>query len=394
MIIIIVSAVILALSLLSPLVNIFFRSRKLNLTEEEEETETVTGEQATAPPPLSVIITPHDNARDLEQNLPLILEQDYPAAYEVIVVVSKGEDDTDDVLKRLQSKYQHLYVTFIPDSSRYMSRKKLAVTLGVKAAHHEWICMTEPTRQPSSKNWLRRMAQGCTEEYDMVVGYTNYDDNTSAYKRFETLYNQLYLFRSALKGTAYRHAGTNLFFKKDLFMNGRGYEGNLKYIRGEYDFIVNKYAEKGNTAVVLNPEAYTVESEPTRKSWRNAHLYYMESRKHLSRSLKHRLINNTDTLLLHLNWLMIAAGLITAGVLLASNSQEPYHWLLLGVSLIACCVTIVVRTIMANKVIHHFHEDIPAWIIIFYEISVLWHRIHYMIQYAKADKYDFISHKL
>ena len=40
MIIIIVSAVILALSLLSPLVNIFFRSRKLNLTEEEEETET------------------------------------------------------------------------------------------------------------------------------------------------------------------------------------------------------------------------------------------------------------------------------------------------------------------------------------------------------------------
>ncbi|MBQ6033078.1 MAG: glycosyltransferase, partial [Prevotella sp.] len=206
MIIIIVSAVILALSLLSPLVNIFFRSRKLNLTEEEEETGTVTDEQATAPPPLSVIITPHDNARDLEQNLPLILEQDYPAAYEVIVVVSKGEDDTDDVLKRLQSKYQHLYVTFIPDSSRYMSRKKLAVTLGVKAAHHAWICMTEPTSQPSSKNWLRRMAQGCTEENDMVVGYTNYDDNTSAYKRFETLYNQLYLFRSALKGTAYRHA--------------------------------------------------------------------------------------------------------------------------------------------------------------------------------------------
>ena len=326
--IIIVSAVILALSLLSPLVNIFFRSRKLNLTEEEEESETVTGEQATAPPPLSVIITPHDNARDLEQNLPLILEQDYPAAYEVIVVVSKGEDDTDDVLKRLQSIYQHLYVTFIPDSSRYMSRKKLAVTLGVKAAHHAWICMTEPTSQPSSKNWLRRMAQGCTEENDMVVGYTNYDDNTSAYKRFETLYNQLYLFRSALKGIAYRHAGTNLLFKKDLFMNGRGYEGNLKYIRGEYDFIVNKYAEKGNTAVVLNPEAYTVESEPTRKAWRNTHLYYMESRKHLSRSLKHRLINNTDTLLLHLNWLMIVAGLITAGVLLASNSQEPYHWLL------------------------------------------------------------------
>ena len=386
-IILIVGAVLIVLSLLTPLVNIFFRSRKLNTGTDvvEEEGETL--------PPLSVVITPHDNAYELERNLPTVLEQDYPQ-YEVIVVVSKGEDDTDDVLKRFQARYPHLYVTFIPDSSRYMSRKKLAVTLGVKAAHHEWICLTEPSSLPSSDQWLREMSRSCVEGNDMVMGYTNYDDDTSDYKRFELLYNQLYLFRKAIRGRAYRHAGTNLFFRRDMFLDGRGYEGNLKYIRGEYDFIINKFAEKQNTAVVLSPAAYTVECSPSPKTWRNTHLYYMESRKHLLRSFTHRLINNIDTLLLHVNYLLITAAVIVAAILLASDSHNPYHWVLLGCSLVALCITILLRTFMAQKVVQRFQEDIPTWKLSFLEISVLWHRIHYLIQYARADKYDFISHKL
>ncbi len=385
-IILIVGAALIVLSLLTPLVNIFFRSRKLNV-----ETQLV--EEEGTPPPLSVVITPHDNAYELERYLPAVLEQDYPS-FEVIVVVSKGEDNTDDVLKRLQARYPHLYVTFIPDSSRYMSRKKLAVTLGVKAARHEWVCLTEPSSMPSSDQWLRHMAQQCVEGNDMVMGYTNYDDDTSDYKRFELLYNQLYLFRKAIKGRAYRHAGTNLLFRKELFMEGRGYEGNLKYIRGEYDFIINKFAEKGNTAVVLSPSAYTVECSPSPKTWRNTHLYYMESRKHLQRSFTHRLVNNIDTLLLHVNYLLIVAAITVAAILMARDSYAPCHWVLLGTSLAALCITIIMRTVMARKVIQRFQEDIPTWKLPFLEISVLWHRIQYMIQYARADKYDFISHKL
>ncbi len=385
-IILITSGVILVLAVLTPFVNIFFRSRKLDIEEE-------TTEEEESLPPLSVIITPHDNAPELERNLPYVLEQDYPF-YEVIVVVSKGEDNTDDILKRLQAKHPHLYVTFIPDSSRYMSRKKLAVTLGVKAAHHEWVCITEPTSIPSSNQWLRKMSQSCVTGHEMVMGYTNYDDETSDYKRFELLYTQLYLFREAIKGTAYRHAGTNLFFRKEMFMNGRGYEGNLKYIRGEYDFIVNKYAEKGNTAVVLDPKAYTVECTPTRKSWRNTHLFFMESRRHLSRSTWHRLINNLDTLVLHLSYLLIIAVLIIGIVLVVINDNDPFYWILPGCSLAALCINLILRTSMTRKILWRFGENIPIWKTPFLELSILWHRIHYKIQYTRADKYDFISHKL
>ncbi len=49
-----------------------------------------------------------------------------------------------DFLKRTAAENPHLYYTYIPESSRYMSRKKLQITLGVKAAKYEWIILTEP----------------------------------------------------------------------------------------------------------------------------------------------------------------------------------------------------------------------------------------------------------
>lgn len=74
---------------------------------------------------------PHDKAYELDQHLPLLLDQDYPAPFRIIVVFWRGESDTDDVLKKYAAN-PHLYATYIPDSSRYMSRKKLAITVGEK----------------------------------------------------------------------------------------------------------------------------------------------------------------------------------------------------------------------------------------------------------------------
>ncbi|MBP5712258.1 MAG: hypothetical protein J6W77_04550 [Prevotella sp.] len=87
-------------------------------------------------PRISILITAHDNAMELDNHLPTLLSQDYPGIFEVIVVAEKGDGSTEDVLKRYLNN-RLLYYTFIPDSSRYMSRKKLMITLGVKAARYE-----------------------------------------------------------------------------------------------------------------------------------------------------------------------------------------------------------------------------------------------------------------
>ena len=110
--------VLILMSIVSSFTSIFFRKIKLSepVTENNGKEDEQTNDEGngTSPvnnrlPAISVILCVHDNARDIERHLPAILSQDYPAGFEVIVVQSKGEDDTDDVLKQLKQNHKNLY---------------------------------------------------------------------------------------------------------------------------------------------------------------------------------------------------------------------------------------------------------------------------------------------
>ena len=402
----ILSAILLVFALTTPFLNGFFRRPKGVMaalgdggadwsdepdgsdgSEESEESDgSDKSEEPEKPlPPVSIILTPHENGRELEENLPLYLDQDYPSDYEVVVVVWKGDAETEDVLKRFADQ-PRLYTTYIPDSSRYMSRKKLAITLGIKAAKHEWIMMTDAECRPNTRKWLATMAAMCSDDKQMVIGYTAYDDETPAYRRFERLHTAHYLIREDLCSTPYRHNGSNLLFRKSMFIEQDGYRGNLKYIRGEYDFLVNKYANRTNTALQLTPDSWLTEQAPTEKQWRNKHLFYMESRQHMMRTWRHRLPFNIDQCAMHLNYVLIIAA--------AAFSIVTQRWLLTAVAAIALVLTVMLRLSICKKSLRLYREDISSWSIIPYELGIVWHQLGYMLKYRKADKYDFISHKI
>ncbi len=382
---VVVSALLLSFALATPWFNCFFRARKLSAGIQEVTEDPQPIEKNEGCPSLSIILTPHENAYELERNLPLLLNQDYPAPFEVIVVAWKGDSETEDVLKRYADE-PHLYTTYVPSSSRYMSRKKLAITLGVKAAKNEWIMLTDIECQPASQQWLTLMAQHCNKERDMVIGYTAYDDETSDYRRFERLHTALYLLREDAKGTPYRHNGSNLLIRKSMFIDGDGFRGNLKFIRGEYDFIVNKYATRDNTALELHPDSWMIEQNPTNKSWLSKHLFYMESRRNLRRSWRHRLIYNIDQWAQHLNYLFILSSII--------YSVLTEQWIITAAAALALILTLTLRIIIARRALTLFKEDISWWKIIPMEIGILWHHAGYLVRYHRADKNDFICHKI
>lgn len=381
---IIICAIVIVAALITPIINIFFR--KVEDSQDLIDDSTL--------PCLSILLTVQDSARELEQHLPALLTQDYPAGFEVIVVVSKSEDDTNDVLKKLSATYPNLYTTFIPDSSRYMSRKKLAVTLGVKAARHEWVLMTEASCQPASDQWLKRMARHCQDTTDMVMGYTNYDEEASDYQRFECLQEQRYLLRKAQRGTAFRCEPGNLLFRRSLFLDNRGFEGNLKYVRGEYDFIVNKFAERGNTVIETSPEAWMIEDAPYKKIWKNRHLYLMETKRHLARSFCSLLPYRLDSILMHLNYLLIIGCACYGYRLMRQGNGMTEPWMLWGTAIAAFLITIILRMIIAKKACKQFNENIPFWKIIPFEISRCWRNLIWRIRYIFSDKYNFICHKV
>ena len=109
-------------------------------------------------PPLSVIIVTKDSGSALTKNLPAILEQDYPE-FEVIVINDKSAGEDENILKLLSDKYNNLYHTFIPETARYVSRKKLGIAMGIRASRYEWLVVTEPYCRPVSRNWLRRLSR-------------------------------------------------------------------------------------------------------------------------------------------------------------------------------------------------------------------------------------------
>ncbi|MBQ3858185.1 glycosyltransferase [Segatella bryantii] len=336
-------------------------------------------------PPISILIPEHDNAKELDQNLALFLNQKYPIDYQIIVITEEGHGDTEDVLKKY-SNNSHLYTTYIPQSSRYMSRKKLQITLGVKAAKHEWILLTDPSCKPLNENWLATMASKCNNQTNIVLGYTTLEEGTNEYRRFEHINTAHYILNQANRGQAYITNMQNLMFRKSEFLQKGGFLGNLDQIRGEYYFLVNKFSEDSKTKIITDRDSWLEEQEPSDKEWNNRHLYYLAARKDLKRSKKIHYKMLVNEIIPHLS-ILTSLGIIVYSV----NSQK---WLLTACSILSIVILFFARSIIASKAIKPFYGDLAIWKIPFYELSLIWHRIYYHISYMKADKRDFTTHKL
>ena len=372
---IIAGAVVVLLAVLGSLINPFLRSLRFQKTGTAENQ-----------PPVSILITAHDNLAELERNLPMFLRQQYAADYQVIVVCQSTDGETQDFLKRTAAENPHLYYTYIPESSRYMSRKKLQITLGVKAAKHEWIILTEPNCRPSNDKWLQTMVRQCQDPNHLVLGYVALDEDAKSVRRFDSIRKAYYVLRRAQQTYGYRSHMPNVAFRKSDFMKEQGYQGNLEYVRGEYDFLVNKYALYGETATELDCDAWLIREAPSNKSWHNAHLYLQASRKSLERAGSMRTLMFFDHLMPHLS--LIATLAVAAYSILMKN------WILTGCAGFSFLLLFIVRMLIANKAIKHFDDGIAMFKLPFFEYGIIWRNLATKLRYWRADKNDFTSHKL
>ncbi len=222
-------------------------------------------------PPLTVVIAAHNEGDLLEHQLPAILEQDYPE-FEVIVINNISKDNTEDLLITLSQKYPHLHHTFIPDSSRNPSNKKLSLSLGIKASKYEWVVFTEPGYTPCSSLWLKNMAFHFSPSVDVVLGYSKFSKAKGLFAtsiRLINLWGQFRFLVSALARTPYMGYGRNLAYRKNLFFENQGFSGYLYMKRGEDDLFLNRVANRNNTRVALSPESIVeLSTLPTPRKWK------------------------------------------------------------------------------------------------------------------------------
>ncbi|MFB9845077.1 glycosyltransferase [Mucilaginibacter ginsenosidivorans] len=261
--------------------------------------------------PISVIISARNEEQNLADNLPAILEQDYPD-FEVVVVNDCSLDESEQVLKELCAKYKHLKVAVVTENDRFKTGKKFALTMGIKAAKNEHLLFTDADCKPASPNWISRMAVNFEGPAEIVLGYSPYSGTggfLNAFIRFETIRTAINYLSAALAGNAYMGIGRNLAYTKTLFFKNKGFASHMHVMSGDDDLFVNENATPENTAIEIHPEAFTYS-----KAKESVSALYRQKRRHMGVGKmyrnKHRRMLSFDALSGFFFYILVVISLI------------------------------------------------------------------------------------
>ena len=243
----------------------------------------------------------------------------------------------------MEEKYPHLYHSFTPDSARYISHKKLALTLGIKASKHDWLVFTETNCMPASNQWLKLMARNFTSQTQIVLGYSGYDRIKGwLHKRiaFDTLFQSLRYLGFALAGNPYMGIGRNMAYRKELFFKQKGYSKYLNLQRGEDDLFINQIVTKTNTRVETDFNA-TMRIQPVYryKDWKEEKISYMATARFYRGA--QRYLSGFETFSRLLFYVACMAGIVF-GIL-------NFHWLVAGIALLIWLLRYITQAIVINR---------------------------------------------
>ena len=280
-------------------------------------------------PSISVIVTSKNSAEELEQNLPFIIEQDYPD-FEVIVVNRGSTDDTDMVLKAAEQKYPRLYHTYVPAEAEGINEKKLALTLGIKAAKNDFLLFTEAYCRPCSRNWIKEFGKEFTQGKEVILGFCKLDipkkTGLRGFMQYDNLIHHLKFLSMAILGKPFMGIGRNLAYKKELFFSNKGFSSILNLEGGEDDLYVNRIAPKKKTGVVLSRESMTeTDSVSHFNAWRALKSRYLYTKQYYKGFSS--LIFWFETFSKYLFYLLLA-GTITLGAVSGNYILSAFALLL------------------------------------------------------------------
>jgi cellulose synthase/poly-beta-1,6-N-acetylglucosamine synthase-like glycosyltransferase len=214
---------------------------------------------ATAMAPVSIIICARNEAENLSNYLPSVLEQDYPD-YEVIVVNDCSDDNSYDVLGKYLIQYPNLKISTINKDPKFTHNKKFAQFIGIKAAKNDILLFTDADCQPESDKWLEGMASHFDDKTTFVLGYGGYLHEKgllNKYIRYDSFTIAMQYLGMAIRGIPYMGVGRNLAYRRSVFFDNKGFGSHNHIISGDDDLFVNSYATGKNTSIEFRQGTHT-----------------------------------------------------------------------------------------------------------------------------------------
>jgi len=244
-------------------------------------------------PPVSIILAVHDQEDLLRRKLPILLAQNYPNEFEIIVVDINSSDETIPMLEALEEEYTNLRHTATPATARDISLQRLALTLGIKAADHEWVVLLSPDCNPSGEEWLSNFCASCTPEKDAVQAFVRYE-NTHGWNarkwQFMKLWQQMLWIPFNEGHSPYRSDGSCVCYRRSKFLEHQGFASHANLIAGAEELLVNHNVKRGHFTTALIQEAFVQQDVPySDRRWQQDQIFFMETRRHMKHGWLYRL---------------------------------------------------------------------------------------------------------
>lgn len=238
-------------------------------------------------PPVTVIIAARNESDNLYENLPLILEQDYPN-FEVIVVNNQSIDDSSWLLTAFSRQFPNLKVVELGKNKHLRPGKKLPITLGIKAAKYEHFVLTDADCKPTSNKWLFHMASRFSNEKQIVMGYGPFHKTKGFVNRlirFDAAWIGVSYFSMALSRLPYMAVGRNMAYTKNVFNAVQGFRSHYSLPSGDDDLFIQEAAQNNNYTIQIEPESFCF--SPAAPNWKR---WMLQKSRHYSTSTKYRFI--------------------------------------------------------------------------------------------------------
>lgn len=226
----------------------------------------------------SVIIPFRNEAENLPNLLNSIESLNYSKnLFEIIFVDDDSDDDSDEIIQKvLNTSRLHqdnqTDINIISNDRKTNSPKKDAISSAIKKAKYSWIITTDADCQ-LHKFWL--------DSFDEFIQKTNtvciaapvtYSNTNSFLNRFQTL-DILSLQGATIGGFGLKKPflcnGANLAYKKSIFNQVHGFEGNTNIASGDDIFLLEKINKTHPKQLhYLKCEQAIVNTQP-QTNWKN-----------------------------------------------------------------------------------------------------------------------------
>ncbi|MFO7869433.1 MAG: glycosyltransferase [Bacteroidales bacterium] len=244
--------------------------------------------------PISVIICAQNEEDNLRKHLSAIITQKYPE-FEIVVIDDCSEDDTEFYVRKLAQDHAHITYRKIVKDPKFRHNKKLAITLGIKAATYNHFVFTDADCYPTSDEWLQKISNEFTPRTHIILGYGGYKPTRGFLDklvRYDTFSIALQYLSFAHAGIPYMGVGRNMAYTRHIYEQSSKFRHHYHIRSGDDDLFIREMAHRQNTNICLNKKSFTLsEQVQTFKEWRS------QKKRHLHTAVKYSFLHKILLLL-------------------------------------------------------------------------------------------------